>query len=334
MTSPPSPRVVDAHSDLLIELAFAEVEHGEANPMRSRWLTQLQDGGVALQVCAIYVEPHYVGHAALVQALRLARAFHDAVDANADRLIKVHDGKSLGEVGAGRVGMLLALEGVDCLGTDDWLIDVLVRCGVRMASLTHNRANAFAAGCDAAGGLTDLGARLVDRMVRLGVAVDLAHASEQTFWDTLARMDDRPAVVSHASCRALYDHPRNLSDDQLRALGGVGGVVGLMPHPFVIDPTGADVRRFADHLDHAVGVAGIEHVGLGGDFLQQIARAMRLPDPAPNVAIDAAVEGLAGPADYPRLAEELRHRGYAEDAVVAVMGGNLLRALGRWLPTA
>lgn len=328
-----SPAVVDAHSDLLVEVAFAADEQGAANPLRDRWLDQLDRGGVALQVCAIYVEPHQLADGGgLRQVLRLAHAFHDGVASNADRVFAVERAADLAAVGTGRTALLLALEGADALAADPWMIDVIARLGVRMASLTWNGANAFAAGCAADGGLTSLGADAIDRMRRLGVAIDLAHAAERTFWDVVERTGEHPLLVSHAACRAVYDHPRNLSDAQLRALAAVGGVAGLMPHPLVVDPAGHGLDRFLDHVDHAVAVAGVEHVGLGGDFLRQIARTLGLPDPAPGVAADAAITGLEGPADYPRLADALARRGYGDTEVAALLGGNLLRLLGRTLP--
>lgn len=332
MTS--SPPVADAHSDLLVELAFVEQQSDEANPLRSRWLPQLAQGGVALQVCAIYVEPHHLATDGLREALRLARTWRAGLERNPDQAFAVRGAADLRQLGPERVGLLLSLEGVDCFGRDPWLIDVFADLGVRMASLTWNDANAFAGGCATSAGLSDLGARLVDRMVELDVLVDLAHASDRTFWDVLERTPDGHALVSHAASRAVYDHPRNLSDEQLRALAAKGGVVGLMPHPLVIDPDRPTVDRLIDHVEHVVSVAGIAHVALGGDFLQQIARTLRIPDPAPNVSADATLEGLEGPADYPQLADALARRGYDQDAIAALFGGNLLRQLHAALPAA
>jgi membrane dipeptidase len=320
--------VVDAHSDLLMELAFAEREEAEPNPLRTRWLEQLERGGVGLQVCAIYVESPPSRGDMLRDALRLARAFRAAVEGNRDRVFAVRDGKDLDQVGSGPVGLMLALEGADCLGEDGWLLDVLAALGVRMASLTHNASNAFAGGCDGGDGLSPLGERFVDRMIELGIVLDLAHASERTFWDALARAGTMPPVVSHSACRALHDHPRNLGDDQLRALAERDGVVGLMPHPLVLGPGRKSLAGFLDHVDHAVAVCGIDHVGLGGDFLRQIARALRLPDIGPDMPGDSAVDGLEGPADYPDLAAALEQRGYRGPNLAALLGGNFLRVLG------
>jgi membrane dipeptidase len=238
-------------------------------------------------------------------------------------------------VGGERLGLLLALEGASSFGRDPWLIDPLAALGVRMASLTWNELNAFAGGCDHDEGLTVLGEHLVDRLIEHGIIVDLAHASAQTVDDVLARTGDAAVVVSHAACRALYDHPRNLSDAQLAAVAYHGGVVGLMPHPYVVGLEQPTIERFLDHVDHAVATIGFEHVGLGGDFLPQIVRALGMQEKRlDGMRADAALEGLTGPEDYAVLVAALEARGYDPADRAALLGGNLLRLLRRGLPAA
>jgi membrane dipeptidase len=318
--------IADAHSDLLQELVFAE-QRGEENPFRSRWLEQLLEGGVALQVCAVFESPQSDPGDALRQVLRQIATFHTTVESNPE-VFAVSSRSDLELVGTAGLGLLLAIEGASSFGEDLWPLELVAKLGVRVLGPTWNEQNAFAHGCDHEGGLTALGRRLIDRVPRLGMVVDLAHASPQTIADVLDRVPDGAAFVSHASCRAIYDHRRNLSDAQLTAIAGRGGVVCLMPHPLVVDPSRPTIDRFIDHIDHAVSVVGVDRVGLGGDFLQQIARAtgdgQRTQD---GVAIDATLPGLEGPRDYPRLLNALRTRGYSSADVAAIAGGNLLRFL-------
>jgi membrane dipeptidase len=317
--------VADGHSDLLQELVFAE-EEGDENPLRSRWLDQFREGGVVLQVCAVYRDPGAEGDGAR-ELLRQARSFHAAVARNPE-VFAVRDRRDLEHVAAGRPGLILGIEGVSAFGQDAWLIDVFAQLGVRVVGLTWNEQNAFAHGCDHDGGLTSLGEQLVDRLPGLGMVVDLAHASPQTVADVLARAPAGSAFVSHASCRAIYDHRRNLTDAQLAAVAEHGGIVCLMPHPLVVDPARPTIEHFVDHIEHAVSVIGVDRVGLGGDFLQQIARSLHWGDHVvEGVKVDATLEGLEGPRDYPRLFEVLRDRGYSESDVEAIAGGNLLRFL-------
>jgi len=318
--------IADGHSDLLQELVFAE-QLGEENPFRSRWLEQLQDGGMALQVCAVYQAPDTDADGAFRQVLRQIASFHTAVESNSE-VFAVSSRRELEKVGTSGLGLLPAIEGVSSFGEDLWPLDLVARLGVRVLAPTWNEENAFAHGCDHEGGLTALGEELIDRAATLGMVIDLAHASPRSFADVLERAPNGAVFVSHASCRAVHDHRRNLSDAQLTALAEHGGVVCLMPHPLVVDPSQPTIERFIDHMDHAVSAIGVDRVGLGGDFLKQIAGTTNAGHMAQDgVQIDATLGGLDGPRDYPRLVEALRIRGYSEADVEAVAGDNLLRFL-------
>lgn len=330
--------IVDCHSDLLMELVYAERELGETDPFRTRWLPPLRTGGVDLQVCAIWVDPALGPDRALRELLRQARSFHAAVAANGDDVFAVRTAADLDQVGDGRVGLMLAVEGFAPLGDDPALVDVLALLGVRMASLTWNERNAFAGGTDHQdAGLTPLGAEALQRMASHGIAIDVAHTSDRTLAEVLDQIGDAPVLSSHACCRTLFDHPRNLTDEQLVGLAARGGVAGLVPHPFVLDHSGAaTLDLFVDHVDHAVATMGPQHVGLGGDFLRQITRAIGEAEEIMEEGLraDAALEELEGPQDYPALAAALRERGYRGEDVDGILGGNLLRLLRRTLPEA
>jgi membrane dipeptidase len=266
-------------------------------------------------------------------------AFHRAVRENGERVAAVREAADLDRLD-GRIGLVLSLEGCDALGNDPAAIDAFWELGVRMVSLTWNNRNAFADGCGepAGGGLSRKGEELVDRLVELGAIVDLAHASEQTFADVLARSGNAPLVVSHAACRALLDHPRNLSDDQLREVAARGGLLCMIQLPFVIDHERLEISRVVDHIEHAVDVMGVDHVALGADFIRQVDAAIGIDLPASVLllpaghSLDTSIEGLAGPEDYPHLVAELRDRGWKGERLDAVLSGNLMRLLRAALP--
>ena len=234
---------------------------------------------------------------------------------------------------------MLSLEGVECFGVETWPADVFHALGVRMAGLTWNRRNAFADGAAEEGGsLSRLGRELVDRLVSLGVILDLAHASRGTFAEILERAAGSPVLCSHGGCRAVYDTPRNLDDDQLRAIADAGGLFGLMLHPIVIGPEQRTLDGVVDHLEHAVSVMGLERVCLGGDFTQRLGEAMPPPPETkdtlspPGVAPGLGIEGLPGSEHYPALVEHLAARGWSDEEVAAVTAGNLLRFFRDALP--
>jgi membrane dipeptidase len=333
--------IADAHVDLLLELAWRRGRN-EENPFGEHWLPQLRAGGVRLQVCPIYIEGELVPDGAFRAGLSLAAAFHAAIRENSD-VFQVAAAADLDSVGSDEhVGLMLSIEGAEALGSSPDLIDAYWALGVRMVGLTWSRRNAFADGSGEpnAGGLSRLGQELVDRLVELGCAIDLAHASEQTFEDVLARAGDAALLVSHTCCRAIRDIPRNTSDDQLRAIGERAGLIGIMALASAVDPGRHDLERYLDHVEHAISVAGAEHVCLGADFMAQLVRSGAVALTPREVKQFGSmllepgtpVTGIAGPDDYPAVADGLRRRGHDEATVSAVLHGNLIRFLRRSLP--
>jgi membrane dipeptidase len=326
--------IVDAHNDLLLELV---IRRAEVDPFRERWLPKLRAGGVALQVC-----PLYAADVPAEQAPAKARAqleqFERALSENPHDVFQVRSRTDLEQVGTdGRIGLLLSMEGVEPAveGIEEWW-----DAGVRMVGPTWNAANWAAGGLDVPErGLTDQGRALVDEVVARGGVLDVAHASPRTFDEVL---DRAPHVVcSHACCRALVDVPRNLSDRQLRALADRGGVLGMMALALVVGYEHATIDGLLDHLDHAASVMGIDHVGLGGDVIDQVTEAaLAAGEPLVDVVAEAlalgggrmGLDGFTGPEHYPALVEGLRQRGYERESLDAVTHANLLRVLQAALP--
>jgi len=327
--------IADAHNDLLAELVHRRAEE---RPFERYWLPNLVAGGVGLQVCPLYADVEQGSERALAEGLAQTTAFRRAVAECPGRVAQVYTCADLDRL-EGRIGLVLSLEGCEPLGSNPELVEVFWALGVRMVALTWNRRNAFADGASEPGhgGLSSLGRELVARLVERGVAIDLAHASDRTFADVLEAAPDAPLLVSHAGCRALVDTPRNVTDDQLRALAERGGVFCVMALPIVVDPQRPTIDRLVDHVEHAVEVMGVEHVGLGGDFIRQVALALGLQDLPAMMLPDGGtiadpIEGLAGPEDYPALVDVLRRRGFDGAALDAILSGNLLRLLRRALP--
>lgn len=334
----PSAVVADAHNDLLLDLAAAPAE---GNLFADLCLGPLRAGRVKLQVCPIFTaEAGILPELALRRALEQVLAFQRAVEGNLGAVAAVRSRADLDAVLAGeRIGLMLALEGAEPLGNSPELIDIFWALGVRMAALTWNDRNPFADGIleAADGGLSRLGRRLADRIVELGMVLDLAHASPRTFDELLDRCGGRTAVcVSHAACRAVYDSERNLTNAQLARLAAQDGLLGVMALPFAIDAHAPTLDRLVDHLAHAVEVMGAERVCLGGDFPPRTPAALAMPlsdDGLPaGMERTAAIDGLAGPEGYPRLAEALSRRGFDDDTVAGILGANLLRMLRQALP--
>jgi membrane dipeptidase len=320
--------IVDAHTDVLhfvgenFELIL---RGGEGGAFQRYWLPKLRAGAVGVQICPLYGEGACRSHAREL-TIEQVEEFERIVEANAEHVCHV---KTRADLDDARLRLVLAMEGAEPLGGDAAAFDEWYERGVRSASLTWNHANQFGGGVGTpAQGLTDKGRVLVRRFAELGVILDLAHASEQTWRDVLDT--ETPFSVTHAGCRALRDHPRNLADWQLEALAKRGGVLGMMALSFVIDPDAPTLSRWLDHFDHAVAVMGIEHVGIGADFVDRIVpNAHVQASPRSRVALD----GFTGPEHFPSLASGLRERGYVGKRLDAILSGNWLRILEAALPT-
>ncbi|MCQ2266381.1 MAG: membrane dipeptidase [Bacteroidaceae bacterium] len=193
------------------------------------------------------------------------------------------------------------------------------QCQVEYITLVHNGHNDI---CDSArpkqgepqeewGGLSPFGREVIGEMNRCGVLIDLSHASEQTFYQTL-ELSRKPVAVTHACCRALCDHPRNLTDEQLRAIAQKDGVVQCtMYHGFLRnDDKEATIEDFMQHLEHMIEVCGIDHVGIGSDFDG-----------------DGGVAGLRDASDVLHITERLLQRGYTDNDICKIWGDNFRRVL-------
>ena len=185
--------------------------------------------------------------------------------------------------------------------------------GIVYMTLCHNGDNDI---CDSArgsqtwGGVSDFGKQVIREMNRLGIMVDLSHAHEKSFYDAL-ELSQTPIVCSHSSCRALCDHPRNLTDDQMRALAAKGGVMQVTLYKgFLVKDGQATIEDAMRHLEHAIDVMGIDHVGLGTDFDG-----------------DGGIVGLANSSELPNFTRQLLKRQFSEEDIQKIWGGNFIRVM-------
>jgi membrane dipeptidase len=214
--------------------------------------------------------------------------------------------------------------------------------GVRVMQLSYNRKSPFAAGVmePNAGGLTPLGRDAVREMNRLGIAVDLSHANAATTADALA-LSAQPPIMTHAGCTAVHVHPRNKTDEQLQALAAKGGVVGIYDLPYLTaSPRQPTVEDYLAHLEHALSIAGEDHVGVGSDvgitpfdtspqgmaeFARQQEKRRASGLSAPEEDRPTYVAGMNQPRRIEVIADRLLQRGYSAAVTEKVIGGNFAR---------
>lgn len=322
--------VADTHNDLLDAIVHRPVERWVPH-FREQWLPQLHKGGVNLQVLPVFIDDAYRPEGALRQTLRMIEAAHRIAEANPDTVRLCLGGTDIdAALEAGRIALVLALESAPGVGEDVELLETLYRLGVRIASLAHFGRTALADGSgeDATGSrLTRAGVAAHAEMERLGMIFDVSHLSAAGV-DHVLELSTRPVMATHSSARALRDHHRNLTDDQLRGIADNGGVVCVNFFAPFLHEADFTIDRLIDHIEHIAGVMGVRHVGLGPDFVKEVLEDVTPPcceaQFVEGVPTDRFLPGLEGPAGLPLVTEALRGRGWADDDISLVLGQNVL----------
>ena len=250
---------------------------------------------------------------------RLLTQMDEIVQANNDRVGFAESADDILRLKAqGKKAILRGIENGYAIGKDISLLEQFKRRGIVYMTLCHNGDNDI---CDSArgneehGGLSNFGREVVEQMNKLGILVDMSHASEKSFYDAL-ELSKVPIVCSHSSARALCDHPRNLTDDQMRALAKADGVAQTTVYSGFLRSDGeATIIDAVEHLCHAAKIMGVEHVGLGTDFDG-----------------DGGVPGLADASEIINFTRHLLRRQFSEQDIRLIMGGNFLRMLKKQTP--
>ncbi len=332
--------VIDGHNDYPWEvrqkagLDLAKLDLRQPQPSIMTDFARLEAGGVGAQFWSVYVPspPKDADPAgAVTQTLEQIDIVHRMVARYPDRLALALTAADIERSRKqGRIASLIGMEGGHSINSSLATLRMFHRLGARYMTLTHSLNTPWAdtaTDSPAHDGLSPFGEEVVREMNRLGMLVDLSHTSPETMADAL-RVATAPVILSHSSARALTNVPRNVPDDVLRQLPKNGGLVMITFVPQFISPAVAEwnarpaadrpatapratLAQVADHIDHIRKVAGIDHVGLGGDF----------------DGITSVVLGLEDVSTYPALIAELLKRGWSDEAVGKLAWHNLLRVM-------
>lgn len=359
--------VVDTHADTL----WRVLDKGDDITTRSMKghvdVPRLLEGGVDGQFFSIWPQPAYGPDGYVKRCLRLIDALHSTIAKSGGRMFLATTPDDIRRADReGRVAALLGIEGGHAIEDDLAALRMFHRMGVRYMTLTWSINTDWA---DSSGdsrtfhGLTGFGRKVVEEMNRIGMIVDVSHVSDETFNDVLA-VTRAPVIASHSSCRAICDAPRNMSDEMLRALGKNGGVIMINYYSAFLDQRFRDevkkaseaqkekisaaatetlgdpvafenrmwdlhaaldasvapppLSKLLDHIDRAAKVAGVEHVGLGSDF----------------DGITSSPKGLEDVSRLPEITRGLLERGYSDDEIAGILGGNFMRVFDQVVKTA
>ena len=353
--------IIDTHADTPQMLLDEGYDLAQPDSPYMVSIPKMRQGHLGAEFFSIWVDVTWPKQDLIHRALDLIDAVNEQVARHsdvlgmattADEIVRLHL--------QGKFAILMGVEGGHIIEDDLRVLDIYSRLGVRYVTLTHTANTGWA---DSSGdqpkwnGLTDFGKQVVARMNRLGMMVDISHVSDKTFYDALA-VSKAPVIASHSSCRAICNVPRNMTDDMIRALAKNGGVMDINFYSGFLSQAFADAYKkvekqldaelaaararyasqgkrlpyleeekiqqsvvkdlpapsytaIADQIDHAVQVGGVDHVGLGSDF----------------DGIDSAPVGMEDVSKLPDLVRELARRGYSEQDLKKILGGNLLRVM-------
>ena len=354
--------VVDTHDDTTQRLVFDKgFDLAARNKNGNIDIPRMKEGGLDALFFSIWVPSDVTGPPAVKRALDQIDAVREAARLHPGDLVLATTAADVRRAAAGhKIAALMGMEGGHMIDDDLRLLRDYAALGVRYMTLTHFKNNNWADSSTdqpAHNGLTDFGKDVVREMNRLGMMVDISHVADKTFSDALA-VTTAPVIASHSSCRAIANHPRNMTDDMLRALAKNGGVVMINYHAGFLSEefrTASEKRsgtivasmdamskkcggneacttmesdridheamlkgelprvtwdKIVEHIDHAVQIAGADHVGLGSDF-----------DGATMLL------GMEDASKLPKITEALLRRGHSEQDVEKILGGNILRVM-------
>ena len=269
------------------------------------------DGGVTCQVFAVSSERSRTPAYPLRTALLMIERFYRECDAIPELVPVTSYQEIVDAKKQGKAAGLLSIEGADVIEGRIEMLGVFHRLGVRMVGLVHSLRNQLADGVTdrrTGGRLSELGVQAVEELDRLGIIIDVSHLNDEGFWDVLEHTKN-PVIASHSNSRAVCNHPRNMTDEMITALAKNNGVMGMNFAPAFVHPTEATLRGVVDHIDHIVDLVGPDHVGLGSDY----------------DGIPSTPRGLEDVTKMPDITRELIKRGYLEEDIKKILGGNHLR---------
>jgi membrane dipeptidase len=356
--------VVDTHADTPQRMLFDKTfDFGARHTDGHLDIPRMREGGLDAEFFSIWVPSEMTGPPAVKRAMDLIDAVREAARTHSADLVFARTVEDVRHaVSEHKIAALMGMEGGHMIDDDLGLLRNYAALGIRYLTLTHFKNNNWADSSTdkpAHNGLTPFGRDVVRELNRLGVMVDVSHVSDKTFFDVI-EVSKAPVIASHSSCRAIANHPRNMSDDMMRVLAKNDGVIQINyevsflseDYRKALEATGNDVvsqldrlekeckgddscvtlamnrvshdlmaagklprvswEKIVEHIDHAVKVAGIDHVGLGSDF-------------------DGATMpfGMEDASMLPRLTDALLKKGYSEADVDKILGENLLRVMGQ-----
>lgn len=312
--------VFDTHSDLWTDI-LRKNRLGEKDVFKTRHMEKFQKGEVIGGIFVIWIDPPFTAYPE-ARAKDIIKNMAMEVNNNKDIIRLIRNSNDI-EVALkeDKMPIMLGIEGLSFMEESADYLDVLYLRGARHAMLTWNEENIYSTGArgNENRGLTEKGIRIVERMEKLGMIIDVSHTNKKTFWDIIDHTTG-PIIASHSNARALCDVVRNLTDKQCQAIADRNGVIGMNSYDEFVskDTDKRDLDGLIDHIDYLVKLIGIDHICFGFDFMDYL-------DTPPGE--DESVKGLEDVSQTQNLIIAMRKRGYTEENIAKIAYKNIFRVM-------
>ncbi|UHA73864.1 dipeptidase [Paenibacillus sp. 481] len=312
-------RIIDFHCDVLFKMLYEGKIHFDQEELLDVSLPRMRQGGVGMQVFALYLEDALLtGPPRFSQVLRAIDLLRERIHSHPDvQFIRYREDLDTWARNPNAIGSILSLEGVDGLEGDMVYVRTAYELGARFVGLTWNHANWAVDGTlePRQGGFTNKGRQFIRECDKLGLMIDVSHLNEHGFWELLD-LTGRPIIASHSNAASVRPHPRNLSDEQIKAIIARDGRIGVVFLPtFIREGEHVTIDDLLKHIDRICELGGANHIMFGSDF----------------DGIEEKVERLEHAGHYGNLVEALEKR-YTSEFVDGITGGNAFRLLQTYLP--
>jgi membrane dipeptidase len=355
--------VVDTHDDTTQRFFTSTFDLGKRNPDGHIDIPRMREGGLSAIFFSIWIDGRIMGPPAVVKALDQIDEVRENVHKNSAEIVMARTAEDVRRAHAdGKIAALMGVEGGHMIGNDIHVVRIFADLGVRYMTLSHFYNDEWADSSTdkpAHNGLTDFGKDIVREMNRQGIMVDISHVSDKTFYDAL-EVSKAPLIASHSSCRALCNHPRNMTDDMIKALAAKGGVIQINYEKSFIDQNykdaseklgGGIVKHLSDItqkcnndeacISKAMGEEEKELTAQGKlpvvsweRIVDHIDHAVKLVG-ADHVGLGSDFDGASMPqgledvSKLPKITEALLRKGYSDDDIRKILGENTLRILAQ-----
>lgn len=273
-----------------------------------------------IQCFAAFVRPTYTPDRGYERAYSIIDKFYEEYNKNRDKMLLIKESKDLKRVIQNNLfGAILAIENGSAIDGNLENIQKFYNRGVRIMGITWNPDNDLASGAKTENdlGLTDLGKKYIRELNKRNILVDVSHASEKTVYDVLD-ITNSPIIATHSCSKTLCNHPRNLTDDQIKKIAKTGGVIGVNLYDQFLKPGGnATIDDVIEHIDYMANLAGIDHIGIGTDF--EALEPNELP------------KGITGVRDLDNLFTRMSEKGFSDEEIAKVSGGNFVKCIEKTL---